>query len=186
MKQFFADFKSIDTFTFSLDCRHHELECQHCFQHDQFVSHGVVYKQVSSQVKKPVGKRIFCSNRYGRRGCGRTFQLYVADEVPSFRYGAAHLLIFMTALLANSSVDRAYAAATRQTETRNGWRWLNRMRLKLSDYRTFLRRRSRAPCDFSHLSSSKLKHLLPTLSRLFSVETNGCVHYQIQQQVAFL
>ncbi|MCF6263397.1 MAG: hypothetical protein L3J24_07420, partial [Xanthomonadales bacterium] len=125
MQRFFTDFESIDKFTLSLDFHQNKLECSHCLKNDQFISHGIIYKQRSIHQLEKVGKRIFCSNRYGHRGCGRTFQLYVSKQFPSFRYHAAHLLVFISSLLNQLPVKRAYFAATGQSSSRNAWRWLN-------------------------------------------------------------
>jgi len=75
MQRFFADLKTLHIFTLSLDFHQDELTCQHCAKNDQFVSHGFVYKQRSIEIKEPVAKRIFCSNRHQRSGCGRSFQI---------------------------------------------------------------------------------------------------------------
>ncbi|VAW69377.1 hypothetical protein MNBD_GAMMA10-1251 [hydrothermal vent metagenome] len=186
MKRFYPDFDTINAFTLSLDYHQGELECVHCLKNDQFVSHGIIYKQRSGSLAEKVGKRIFCSNRYGRNGCGRTFQLYVANEIPSFRYGAAHLFIFIAALIANQTVSEAYIKATGQTEYRNAWRWLSRLMLKLSEYRSFLKVRCDADFTPPRLMPSSLKHLLPTLDRLFTSNHNGCFDFQIAQQQPFI
>jgi len=185
MKRFYSDFESIDAFTLSLDFHQNELECVHCLKNGQFVSHGVIYKQRSSTLVEKVGKRIFCSNRYGRSGCGRTFQLYVANEVPSFRYGAIHLFIFISALVANLNIAEAYYQATGQLESRNAWRWLRKLILKLSEYRSFLKVRQEDRFNQFRSTSNHLKHLLPTLARLFTSTSNGCFDYQMKQQQAF-
>ena len=185
MKRFYPNFNTIDAFTLSLDYHQNELECAHCSKHDQFVSHGIIYKQRSSSIAEKVGKRIFCSNRYGRNGCGHTFQLYTANEIPSFRYGAAHLFIFIAALIANQTISEAYIKATGHTEYRNAWRWLSRLMLKLSEYRCFLKVRKDDSFDLPHSTSSSLKHLLPTLNRLFTSNINGCFDFQITQQQPF-
>jgi len=191
MKRFYPDFESINAFTLSLDFHRNELECTHCSKHDQFVSHGFIYKQRSRSFAEKVGKRIFCSNRYGRMGCGRTFQLYVANEIPHFRYGAAHLFIFITALIANQTISEAYLSATGQSEFRNAWRWLSRLMLKLFEYRSFLKVRCDDCFNRSHSRPNSLKHLLPTLARLFTSSkqftsnNNGCFDFQITQQQPF-
>jgi len=177
MKLFYPDFNAINVFTLSLGFHQNELECTHCSKHDQFVSHGIIYKHRSCDLSEKVGKRIFCSNRYGRTGCGRTFQIYVANEIPSFRYGAAHLLIFIAALIANQTISEAYIKATGQTEFRNAWRWLSRLMLKLSEYRSFLKVRNDDSFDLSHSTPSSLKHCLPTLNRLFTSNNNGCFDF---------
>ena len=185
MKRFYQDYDSIHRFTLSLNYHQNELECVHCLKNDQFVSHGIIYKQRSANYAEKVGKRLFCSNRFGRNGCGRTFQLYVATEVPSFRYGAAHLLIFIAALLTNSNICEAYHQATGQSEYRNAWRWLKRLMLRLSEYRVFLKVRADKYSGQFRSNSNHLKHLLPTLARLFTSTFNGCFDYQMNQQQSF-
>ena len=185
MKRFYPDFNTINDFTLSLGFHQNQLECTHCAKNDQFVSHGVVYKHRSSSHREKVGKRILCSKRYGRQGCGRTFQIYVADEIPSFRYGAAHLFVFITALIAKSTIEAAYLQATGQSESRNAWRWLNKLMIKLSEYRTFLKSRKADCFNQTRSSSNQLKHLLPTLARLFTSTNNGCFGFQLRQQQPF-
>jgi len=185
MKRFYPDFNAINAFTLSLDYHQNELECAHCSKHDQFVSHGIIYKQRSGTLAEKMGKRIFCSNRFGRTGCGRTFQLHVANETPHFRYGAAHLFLFISALLANMNITEAYHQATGQTETRNAWRWLSKLMTQLSEYRSVLKYRKGHLIIPFRSKSKYLKHLLPTFSQLFSANRNGCFDYQLNQQRAF-
>lgn len=188
MKLFYPDFESIHRLTLSLDVHQNELQCAHCLKNDQFISHGIVYKQRSRTLAEKVGKRLFCSNRYGRQGCGRTVQLYVATEIPSLRYGAAQLFVFISALLAKLNIHEAYHHATGQFEPRNAWRWLKRLMFKLSDYRSFLRSRKTvfSKPDPLPSSSHSLQHLLPTFDRLFTSTHNGCVDYQMARQRPFL
>ena len=187
MQRFFEDFKAIKQFTLSLDYYQDELECSHCLKNDQFVSHSIVYKQRSMTLSEPVGKRIFCSNRYGRSGCGRTFQLYVADELPSYQYSAAHLFIFVASLLENLTVPESYEKATGQSESRNAWRWINKLMCRLIDYRSVLRVRAEIISTQFKSSVRRFKILLPTLARLVA-QCSGCpcAHYQLAHQSPFI
>ena len=72
---------------------------------------------ISNVLALSLKKLAFCSNRYGRKGCGRTFQLYVANEIPSCRYGATHLFVFIRALMAKLNIEEAYLKATGQSES---------------------------------------------------------------------
>lgn len=186
MKRFYPNFESIHAFTTALDYHQDELECVHCFKKDQFVSHAIIYKQRSSALTEKVGKRLFCSNRYGRRGCGRTFQLYIAAEVPGRRYGASQLFLFITALMANVNISEAYHQATGQPEPRHAWRWLKRLMGKLCHYRSFLRCPEGGTFNTSRSSSHYLQHLLPTLARMFISTNSGCMDFQMNQQQSFL
>jgi hypothetical protein len=187
MQRFFDSFESIQQFTFSLDFHQDQLECQFCLKPDQFVSHGIVYKQHSIDIKEAVGKRLFCSNRYARSGCGRTFQLYVASFIPSLHYGAAHLMAFISGLFSGFSVEQAYSSATQSADTRNSWCWLKRLRLKLSEFRRFLSLKNTLPSQRFSSRSHSLQLLLPSLSDLFSHDPDcACMHYQQQHQSAFI
>lgn len=191
MQRFFKDYDAIHAFTFSLGFHLNELECAHCFKNDQFVSHGIIYKQRSMNEMEKVGKRILCSNRYGRSGCGHTFQLYVAHEIPTFRYGATHLFIFLIALFANHSIAESYQQATGRFEARHAWRWLDKLMAKLCDYRTVLKARTETLLGLLPLprltSDHKiLRHLLPTLARLLGHRNHACAVYQMNQQRPFV
>ena len=133
MDTFYPDIESLDAFTFSLDALGEKIQCKHCHQCGQMISHGFIYKQRASAEKEPVGKRVFCSNRYGRSVCGKTHQLYVAHCFPYLRYGAAQLLNFLSSLLMECVLEDAYEAATGQVEPRNAWRWLKRLTRNLTD-----------------------------------------------------
>lgn len=187
MKRFYPDFDTLDRFTLALDYHQEQLECTHCLKCDQFVSHGIIYKQRSIAHCEAVGKRIFCSNRYGRSGCGRTFQLYVASEVPFFRYCAAHLFVFITSLLASFSVKQAYHSATGQSTTRNAWRWLNRLTLNLSRFRVFLNHRIETSCNRFQARVRRFQILFPTLVQLsVHFKAQPCTGYQLVEQIAFI
>ena len=188
MKRFYPDFASIERVTQSLPIYQSETQCAHCLKHDQFVSHGRIYKQISMTECQAVGKRLLCSRRYGRTGCGRTVQLRVADSIPHLRYGAQVISTFIALLLDNLSVSRAYQKATGQFETRNAWRWIKKLMAQLGEYRCTFRIRPMATMPARRSRTASL--LLPTLAQLRvtmrgSVATLGAI-YQLTAQRAFM
>jgi hypothetical protein len=187
MKHYFDTIDTLDRFTLELDRYQDGLQCHHCATNNQFVSHGFVYKQRSQTHREAVGKRIFCSNRHGRSGCGRTVRLYIASEIPSLQYGTAELFIFLSSLLAHFTVKAAYQKATLQSETRNAWRWLSKLKGKLTDYRCLLQaRREEVSSQFS-TRIKRLHILLPTLQRLFATAIDcPCAYYQTLTQSRFM
>lgn len=126
-----------------------------------------MYKQESIHQRTPIGKRILCSNRYGKRGCGRTRQLYLSSVIPHKHYGLAVVLAFITALLKGRSVTDAYREAVGRTEleARQAWRWLQRLVEQLGHWRTRLPRGSESPIHRQR-HCHRLQVLLPTLQRL--------------------
>jgi hypothetical protein len=166
MKLFYDTLDALHQFSVSLD--HHELTCTYCKARGQFVSHGFCYKQHNFAATKVSGKRLFCSTRSGRTGCGRTVQLYVASEVPKLRYGTTQLFAFITALLANFSITAAYHQAVGKSESRHAWRWFKKLMQQLIVYRHYLHRDDQTESTVFTAQSRSRQLLLPTLQALLS------------------
>jgi hypothetical protein len=135
-----------------------------------------------------VGKRIFCSNRSGRTGCGRTVQLYLSTEIPSLHYGASQLFIFITALLANLSMTAAYQKAVNAPDARHAWRWFKKCFQQLIVYRRYLHRDDQQNFLLEPSQSRSRQCLLPTLQALFSHADhtlNPIADVQHRHQIAF-
>jgi hypothetical protein len=187
MQRFYKDFESLDLFTRSLAIHQSKTQCAHCFKHTQFVSHGIVYKQRSMAEREPVGKRLFCSNRNGRSGCGRTVQLRIAERIPHLRYSATAVSMFIALLLAQVCIGRAYQQATGQFETRHAWRWVTKLLNQLSTYRCALRTRAKTNTLPLINRARRLSLILPTLARMNTALSNTlCADYQQRHQHAFM
>lgn len=184
MQRFFDSFSSINLFTLSLDHHQDKTQCAHCLKNNQFISHGIIYKQSSMTERKPSGKRIICSNRYGRSGCGRTTQLYVSNRIPRLHYDASVVFVFISHLLAKDCVTQAYQQATGQFEARNAWRWLSKLMRQLSAYRGTLIARTHSLIEHH---SRRLRLLLPTLTQMISnANPSLCARYQVNHQRSFM
>ena len=57
--------------------------CPHCKTVGALIRHGFLYgfDDASPQRKTAPRRRIFCSNRHARHGCGRTFSVWLADKI---------------------------------------------------------------------------------------------------------
>ncbi len=185
MERYFNDLDTLHRFTLSLDSQPYPIRCQHCSKQGQFVSHGFVYKKQHRGEKRAVGKRLFCSNRCGRSGCGRTLRLYLATELAFLHYTTVHLTAFLLALLSGSTIQYAYQAATQTAEPRNAWQWLHKLQRKLVDYRALLK----TPCSpLTRRCTVKNKQrdiLLSSLQMLFST-LGSCAQIQQRTQTAFV
>jgi hypothetical protein len=186
MKLFFNDLDSLHQYTLELDTHQDTLQCHACSAIGQFVSHGLVYKNDLELKKDVVGKRIFCSNRHCRSGCGRTRRLYLSWVIPACRYVAMQLTLFLIALIAGSSIVRAYQQATGTHEARHGYRWLIKLQQQLIPYRTFIKNRATDILSRFNTRVRRLQILLPTVVQLFAMlDTQPCTDYQIKQQRRF-
>jgi hypothetical protein len=93
-----SDFKAI----------HHKLKqfnCPFCRTIGNLNLHGFIY----GYDKKRRGRRIFCSNRNRRKGCGRTFSLLLAGFLRNFRLTAHELWTFISGLVQGLSKQAAWA-----------------------------------------------------------------------------
>lgn len=132
MQHFFLSLNVIEQQTASLNLTQ-TMICPVCCQSDQWISHGYLYKK-SGQT---VGKRILCSRRYGKSGCGHTQSLYVDDVIPQRRYTLSVLLAFVNTLVEGNTVEHAYYQAIGHTHSspRQAWRWLNSLWANMSRFR---------------------------------------------------
>lgn len=60
-----------------------QTPCPHCKVVGMLICHGYLtgYDDQSPQRKTVRARRIFCSNRHARRGCGRTFSVWIASKI---------------------------------------------------------------------------------------------------------
>jgi len=184
MTQFFEDVDAMHRYSLELDL--HQIECAHCAARGQFVSHGFVYKKAIGATTDIVGKRILCTPRGERSGCGRTVRLYLADRIPRLHHAAACVTAFVLALIAGLSVTAAYEKATSIVDARNAWRWLNKLKRRLLDWRSRLAPHVRAQPAAVRRRSPRLQLLIETLVIVFGTpEKPSCQSHQLHTQSAF-
>lgn len=183
MKIYHASLHAIQQQTMQLS---HE-QCQHCKQSHQLISHGFVYKkQAVAEPEQAVGKRVFCSNRDGHTGCGRTIRLYLDTRVRYLHYAGCCVVAFVVLLMGGMSVQRAYRQASGTEDPRNAYRWLHKLWAQLSVYRSLLHQ--------PMLQQSVVTNPHPRLGLLVSTFTTLlqqfgpplCARYQLKLQRALL
>lgn len=187
MQIFFSSMASLEHFTHSLGMLTQDNACEHCSQNDQWVSHGFVYRQQTMARRDVVGKRILCSQRYGKNGCGRTRQLYFGCIIPKRRHCMQTLATFILLLCKGLTVTQAYRDARhdQHRDPRQAWRWLNALTAQLGRLRTTLCKRASSEATCLHRRSRKLAVLLPTFHTLFHLHPDGSTIQTLQQQCFF-
>lgn len=175
MPTFFTSLTELDRWSHQLDAQ--AIVCQHCERSGHLVGHGFVYRKALHGLTDTVGKRIRCSKRYGRTGCGRTSRLYLDQRVPGLQYSAETVHAFLIALLAGSSVAAAYRQATKALCARHAWRWMNRLQRRLPEWR------SRLANVVSNARFGPFAVLLPTLAAW--LHGHNVAHAQSARQMAF-
>lgn len=183
MKTYYSSLHAIQQQTRAL---FHE-PCRHCLQNHHLISHGFIYrKRSATEPKQPVGKRVFCSDRHGHAGCGRTMQLYLDTTIRYLHYTGGCVVAFVLALLTGVTVQQAYEQATGTPEPRQAYRWLHKLFAQLSAYRRVLHQPVFQPVQTANpnprrsLLASTFTALLP----LFGPPL--CAGYQQSLQRSFL
>jgi hypothetical protein len=84
----------------SLKC----LPCPHCHTVGTLNRHGYLYgfDDSSPSHKTLRARRVFCSNRQARPGCGRTFSVWCADKIRRLSLSTACLWRFLQLAVAGS------------------------------------------------------------------------------------
>ena len=77
--------------------------CPHCHVVGALIRHGFLYgfDDTSPQRKTLRARRIFCSNRKARPGCGRTFSVWAADKIRRLGLTSAALWRFLQRAVAD-------------------------------------------------------------------------------------
>jgi hypothetical protein len=185
MQIYYPSLAAIEQQTRQLDNEH----CRHCRQAHQLISHGFIHKKRVGAKPEAVGKRVFCSNRHCRTGCGRTMRLYLDATLRYLHYTGAQVVAFVFALMAGSTVQQAYCQTTGTAEARNAWRWLNRLHAQLSCYRTLSHRPPLQDLEAPGMAirSARREVLTSTFQQLLlRFGPPLCANYQRQTQRPFL
>ena len=86
--------------------------CPHCKKAGALIRHGVLrgFDERSPQRKTVRARRIFCSNRHRRLGCGRTFSVWAADKIRRLSVTTDGLWAFLKRAAAGSIAAAIRAA----------------------------------------------------------------------------
>jgi len=120
--------------------------CPHCKVVGTLIRHGFLYgfDDSSPQRKTLRARRIFCSNRKARRGCGRTFSVWLADKIRRLSLTTGALARFLQRA-AGTGIRAAIRAADGHLSDRTWQRIWTRFILAQSKIRTALSRQCPPP-----------------------------------------
>jgi hypothetical protein len=142
-----------------------QTPCPHCKVVGALIRHGYLrgYDECNSQQKTVRARRIFCSNRIARRGCGRTFSVWVADKVRRLSLTTHALWRFLKDAVADSIAAAIRVVADCRRSDRTWQRIWTRFDQGQSKIRTALSGRCpppELPAEPSHRPAAQvLAHL---------------------------
>lgn len=185
MQIYYPSLQAIEQQTMQLE----HAQCRHCGQTRQLVSHGFIRKKRVGAEPAAVGKRVFCSNRNNRTGCGRTLQLYLDATIRCLHHAGCRVAAFVWSLAAGMTILNAYHQATGTASPRHAYRWLHRLGAQLSVYRSVSHRPPLQ--DTAQIGAAKRPARLLLLISACEVLLQRfgqplCAAYQLQLQRPFL
>ncbi len=115
------------------------MPCPHCHVVGMLIRHGFLrgFDDSSPPRQTVRARRVFCSNRQARRGCGRTFSVWLADKIRRLSVSTTTLWRFLQRAVAGSLVAARRAAGGLWSE-RTWQRLWRRFELGQSTIRTAL------------------------------------------------
>ena len=123
-----------------------QTACPHCKRVGTLIRHGFLYgfDDQNPQRRTRRARRIFCSNRKARPGCGRTFSVWMADKIRRLSLSTGGLWRFLQGVAADG-VRAAIRAADGHLSERSWRRLWKRFHLGQSKIRTALSGRCPPP-----------------------------------------
>lgn len=122
-----------------------QTPCPHCRVVGTLIRHGMLYGFDDSSPRRQTlrARRVFCNNRYARRGCGRTFSVWLADKIRRLGLTTGALWRFLQGAVGQGI--RAASRAAGHLSDRTGQRIWRRFDLAQSKIRTALSGRCLPP-----------------------------------------
>jgi len=178
-----------------LECRAFSLKqqrCPHCAKHGTLNRHsrlsGKGFGALCERLAR--GQRVYCSNRARKRGCGRTFSIYLCTILPRHGVDAPALSGLLDSLLEGFSLKNAAESLRRPFALETFYQLRKRLRLRMGALRVQLLRATGPPpsCE----STDPFMHTLAHLRIAFGAAVPGgkahgmCAWFQMCFQRPFL
>lgn len=158
--------------------------CPHCKLRGCLILHGYLYGYSEHGDERIVrGRRVFCSNRHNKNGCGKTFCLVDASCLPGHIIGANGLWRFLDKIKNGVALATAFRAAKAGMTASSAYRLFHKLLAGQVRIRSFLTRINDPPqCAFG---KSPLVQTIFHLKRVFSCCLCPVSEFQFRFQVPF-
>jgi hypothetical protein len=173
---------------FSQDGQNVKLErCRHCGKTGMLILHGYMYGYDEYRDTRVIkGRRVFCSNRNRRRGCGRTWSCRIIDFMHRTLITTGIAWQFLLFILSGMTIEKAYGALDPACvlSLSTFFRFWTRFKRALHHIRTYLAGHySLAPVHERSVMHETIRHLALHLA---DTEADPIANYQKRSQSAFV
>ncbi len=179
-KRYFSNESELDQYRRSLK----SVQCPRCGRVGFLIGHGflVGYTEAGQEMVFR-GRRFFCSNRYRRRGCGRTFSVMLADVLVGFMVRAGTLFAFLRTVAEGASRKAAWEKSAGAFSLESGYRMWRRLSEAQAHIKAMLCRQRPPPYS---PSDEPLVQLLEHLQCVFPLSDCPFEEFQIRFQTPLL
>ena len=116
------------------------IRCPHCQKSGHLILHGYLlgYDERSNHLKTIRGRRIFCSNRDRRQGCGRTFSILAAHILKNFTITTLSLWNFLNNIVLGMNKHAAFGFLQLPFSSSSIYRFYQHIYIRQQKIRTLL------------------------------------------------
>lgn len=135
--------------------------CPHCGRHGTLNRHGWLFGSEATGDGKQArrGRRLYCSRRGQRPGCGRTVSLMSAQVLRRMRTRTGPLWQYLRRVLLGESVARAWVGLERVFSLESAYRYRRQLGYGQCRLREILCRERAPPCAAAGSMAAMLAHL---------------------------
>ena len=161
-----------------------QLACPHCARTGMVIGHGLLFGYAEHDSERVVrGRRLLCSKRHLRTGCGRTFSVLLSCVIAGFSVRTRTLSRMLTAVIGSVCRKVAWerAGTPRGLSLRSGYRLWRRLLAAQSHLRTTLSSTCPPPASSDPRPLAQLlEHLHCALGTTECVLSNFQLAFQCQ------
>jgi len=169
-----------------------QQRCPHCGKFGTLNRHSLLSgKGFGIQCQRlPRGQRVYCSNRRRKRGCGRTFSIYLCTTLPRHGVDALTLSRLLAGLLGGLSLKCAAESLRAPFALETFYHLRKRLRLRMDALRALLLRQTGPPPPCGR--ADPFLHTLAHLRAAFRADVpdggraGSCAWFQLHFQRPFL
>jgi len=155
-------------------------KCPYCKISGYLILHGYIKGYETASGNKVIkGRRIFCSNRNNKKGCGHTYSIYKKQYIPGFEIDIKTLSII---ILNSSNLFKGWKENHTGISISSFYRIRNRFNRNIITIRTYLSNRYKPPL----LKLNPLDLTLKQLNNLNKSIQNALAIYQQTFQVPII
>ena len=162
------------------------LRCPHCRRVGYLILHG--YLRGNDDMETTINiiraRRLFCSNRNRRLGCGRTVSVFLAQVIKRFTISTQHLWLFIKNITNGSDKIQSLRKTGLSYCQASAYRLYNKIYLNQSRLRALLLKKCPPP---DHIQSrNPLIKTIAHLKRAFGRAPDPVAAFQLHFQIPFL